>query len=432
MKSFTFIHAADLHLDSGFIGLRRQARLNQSFPDLADRFHQALTHALSKALENLVNLAIDKNVDAILLAGDVFDTPSPPLKTLLHFKTCMARLNENNIQVCMVHGNHDYLSEDRNVIDMPPNVHVFGKQLETVSLPRKEGTIATITGISHDHRQVKENLANRFTPDPPLPADCYHIALLHCNVSGCESHEPYAPCALSDLQHLPYDYWALGHVHHRAVLSEKPHVVYPGSLQGLSMREPDAHGCYVVNMSKAQTDITFHALDAIRWQELSLDITNVTDLTAVTEMIESEIASRSGALSPKHTLICRITLTGRSALSKDLRAVSTLQDLTEHVQEGFADSKPLVWIDRINTTCRNTLNRETLAANDDLLTKVLSVSETIHDHQDPADLLADVLAPVYQHHRARKELPALSEQDYQSLVASAELLLIDLLSENEA
>jgi len=50
-------------------------------------------------------------------------------------------------------------------------------------------------------------------------------------------HENYAPCAIEDLTNKGYDYWALGHVHQASVLHEKPHVVFPGNLQGRHARE---------------------------------------------------------------------------------------------------------------------------------------------------------------------------------------------------
>jgi DNA repair exonuclease SbcCD nuclease subunit len=50
-------------------------------------------------------------------------------------------------------------------------------------------------------------------------------------------HANYAPCTLDELVNKGYDYWALGHVHQKCILHERPHVVFAGNLQARSIRE---------------------------------------------------------------------------------------------------------------------------------------------------------------------------------------------------
>lgn len=76
-----FVHAADLHIDSPLRGL--------------DAYEGApverLRGASRTALENLVSLAIDENVEFMVLAGDVYDT-NPSTETALYFRGQMQRL----------------------------------------------------------------------------------------------------------------------------------------------------------------------------------------------------------------------------------------------------------------------------------------------------------------------------------------------------
>ena len=95
----------------------------------------------------------------------------------------------------------------------------------------------------------------------------FNVALLHCNVGGMEGHENYAPCSIEDLRDSSVDYWALGHIHRPMILScENPLVVYPGTIQGRSVRETGPRGCYLVTVS-AQGSISpiFYPTDKIRW-----------------------------------------------------------------------------------------------------------------------------------------------------------------------
>ena len=79
------------------------------------------------------------------------------------------------------------------------------------------------------------------------------VAVLHTQVVGSsesEIHDRYAPSELSTLVGLGYDYWALGHVHRRQILARAPWICYPGTPQGLSIREPGGRGILLVDLSE--------------------------------------------------------------------------------------------------------------------------------------------------------------------------------------
>ena len=64
METYSFVHAADLHLDSPFKGIKRVA------PDIAEILHQATF----RAFNSIIDLCIQAGVDALLVAGDIFDS----------------------------------------------------------------------------------------------------------------------------------------------------------------------------------------------------------------------------------------------------------------------------------------------------------------------------------------------------------------------
>lgn len=92
-----FIHAADIHLDSALRGLERYegAPLDE------------IRSATRRAFDNLIELAIDEEVDFVLFVGDLYDGDWKDYNAGLYFVERMGRLREAGIRAFMVAGNHD-------------------------------------------------------------------------------------------------------------------------------------------------------------------------------------------------------------------------------------------------------------------------------------------------------------------------------------
>ncbi|MBW7461764.1 DNA repair exonuclease, partial [Paenibacillus sepulcri] len=158
-------------------------------------------------------------------------------------------------------------------------------QVEHSPAYRKDGELAAyVYGMSYGARAVTDNIARGYRPDPEGP---YHIALLHGNVDGNPAYDPYAPCSLTELASSGFDYWALGHIHTRAVLHTYPHVVYPGNTQGRHFRETGAKGCYIVDVKPSrEAELTFVALDTVRWERIEASIEGVENEQAMLDLLE--------------------------------------------------------------------------------------------------------------------------------------------------
>ncbi len=94
---FKFLHAADIHLDSPFVGLERY----EGAPV------EQMRQATRRALANLVQLALDEQVRFVLIAGDLYDRDWRDYGTGLFFVNQMTRLRQANIRVFAIAGNHD-------------------------------------------------------------------------------------------------------------------------------------------------------------------------------------------------------------------------------------------------------------------------------------------------------------------------------------
>ena len=110
-----FIHAADPHLDSPLQGLEAHEGAPVAL----------LRGATRRAFEKLVQLAIDEQVAFLAIAGDVYDGDWKDYNTGLFFRGQMVRLNEKQIPVYLIAGNHDAASVISKKLSLPENVHVF-------------------------------------------------------------------------------------------------------------------------------------------------------------------------------------------------------------------------------------------------------------------------------------------------------------------
>ncbi|MFP3325912.1 DNA repair exonuclease, partial [Planococcus sp. SIMBA_160] len=81
----------------------------------------------------------------------------------------------------------------------------------------------------YKERAVYENMTSHYVKTTDA---AYHIAMLHGTLAGQEGHDAYAPFQLQQLLSRDLDYWALGHIHKRALLHEDPFIIYPGNMQG--------------------------------------------------------------------------------------------------------------------------------------------------------------------------------------------------------
>ena len=240
MTLLRFVHAADLHLDSPFKGLRDAA---------PEGIAGQIANATFGAYENIIDLCIRERVDALLVAGDVYDGADRSLRAQRKFIEGLGRLAEQGIRSFVCHGNHDPLDGWEARLDYPALCHRFGGERQRVPVFADEPDRAVVYGISYPTREVRHNLAGGLGE---VDAGPFSIGLLHANVGSDTGHEPYAPCTVDDLRQSGVNYWALGHVHTRSLLSRRdPVAAYPGNPQGRHANETRPRGVYLVDVGQS-------------------------------------------------------------------------------------------------------------------------------------------------------------------------------------
>jgi DNA repair exonuclease SbcCD nuclease subunit len=270
--------------------------------------------ATRRAFINLIDLACQEAVDFVLIAGDLYDGDWKDYNTGLFFNQQMSRLREADIPVFIVYGNHDAGNTMTRQLQLPDNVHEFSaRQPETFTLDHLG---VAIHGQSFPSRAVTDDLSQRY---PQALAGYYNIGLLHTAVNGREGHANYAPCTVQGLLAQGYDYWALGHVHGREVLHEAPFIVFPGNLQGRHAKETGSKGCTLVTVEEAQTTLTHYAVDVLRWEVCSLDISPLHYAEELLDLAREAIAQALHSAEGR-PLAVRFNLTGRSVVHGQLHS----------------------------------------------------------------------------------------------------------------
>ena len=349
MQPFSFIHVADLHIDSPFRGVTEA----ESAPaGLAE----ALYASTFGAFDHLIETTLEREADFLLIAGDVYDGQDRSLRAQLRLRDGLAQLDEAGVSSFIVHGNHDPLDSHVSALDWPERAHFFGRKLETLSATGRDGaTLAAVSGISYRSREESRNLAREFSRQG---TELHQIGLLHCNVEGSAGHENYAPCTLADLRAADLDYWALGHVHTRNILSEAPWVVYPGNTQGRSIREQGPRGCYLVQVDEAgRATLEFVALDAVRWAELDVAVDDVETIDALERHLREAIDGLADEAEDR-AVVCRVRLIGRGALHGELRREQAIEQLQERLRERLAGRDPFVWVQRLSAATQPVVDLE--------------------------------------------------------------------------
>jgi DNA repair exonuclease SbcCD nuclease subunit len=280
--------------------------------------------------------------------------------------------------------------------------------------------------------QVADNVVNQY---PARRAGWFNIGVLHTSLDSESDgeHARYAPCRIDDLRQKEYDYWALGHIHTRAIRHRDPPIVYPGNLQGRHVRETGPKGCMVVSVDDAGTARSdFVPVDVFRWELCVVDASGLTS----TDDLLSECAAQLSALLDGNDglpLAVRIMLTGRTAAHQHLAA--ELSSWTNQMRAMALDvSGGKLWLEKVKSKTRPPRAATEAALSDGPMSELLRQCRELHDSHELLDELAAELADF------KRKLPdelrhgedslALDDPDrLREMLADVQALLVGRLAE---
>lgn len=413
----TIVHTADLHLGSPFEGLG----------PVAPRIAEALREASFTALGRIVDLCLAEKADALLVAGDVYDSADRSLHAQRRFRDELARAARGGVRSFVAHGNHDPLSGWQAPLELPPEVHRFGPDVAVVPLEREGRVVAHVAGASYPVREV---LVTQVPAYAEALAGCespFLAAVLHAHVGGDPNHAAYAPTSVQELAAVTaVDYWALGHVHGFRRVPGRPAIVYPGTPQGRSPREAGSRGVALVRVlaprpSAAEIEVTFVPTSAVAWEKATCDISTASfdDLFAALERLRDE------ARRADHGVVLTIVLTGRGGLHGELARLDFERDLLSPLRLGEDERANFVWVESIRDATMPAADLDAARRRDDLVGDFLRSAAEL---QDDPERIRELLGRRCDSPRVREELRSWSPERLRGLLDAALVLGHDLLN----
>lgn len=390
-----------------------------------------------------VQKAIDRGVDAVVVAGDVVDQKNRYFEAYGAFEDGVAQLHEQGIPVVVVAGNHDFDALPEMVDNLDSDTLQFlgsGGEWERWTLERDGEPLAHFDGWSFPAEHVYESPLDEY--DLSEADDAPRIGVLHADLDSRGSR--YAPLQSSELRDTSAVAWLLGHIHSPSIrIDSQPLALYPGSPQPLDPGEQRAHGPWMITISQAgEVHAEQVPLASVRYDHVEVDVSGADDPQEVTsivseeikEHVRSELDTRSLELS-----LIRVRLTGRtdahSALVDQYRSME--RDL------GFREGSVSIRIESIDVDTRPAIDLDDLAERDNAaayLADLLIEIENGDPSENYRDVIDDSLTAMRQAHSANAYNPLRRETELDNpdednaistLEQQARLLLDTLLSQKE-
>jgi len=390
-----------------------------------------------------VQKAIDRDVDAVVVAGDIVDQENRYFEAFGAFEDGIAQLDEAEIPVVVVAGNHDFDALPDMVDNLDSDTLQFlGREgkWERWTLEQNGEPVAHFDGWSFSAEHVYESPFEEY--ELPTTNDAPQIGVLHADLDSRGSR--YAPVLSSELRDTAADAWLLGHIHSPGIrIDSQPLALYSGSPQPLDPGEQQAHGPWTMTIPETG-DVRAEQipLASVRYDQVSVDVSEVKNPQEATAVISEEIKDHVRTELDTRSLelsLVRVRLTGRtdahSALVEKHRSME--RDL------GFREGSVSVRIESINVDTRPAIDLEDLAEGDNAaahLADLLLEIENGDPQETYSEVVGDSLAAIRQAHNANAYNPLRRETELEDpadgdaiefLEQQARVLLDTLLSQKE-
>ncbi|MBQ9790617.1 MAG: metallophosphoesterase [Clostridia bacterium] len=248
------IHISDLHLDS---------KLETNFDPLLAKQRN---NEMLVTLENLFDTMESQNFDAMIIAGDMFDTKKVSSKAFTYIIDLIKK--HNSKKFFYVSGNHDKESELFNSIsDIPENLFVFNSIFSRFELSEN----VLIGGVKLD-----ETNCTTFPEQIDFPEDTLNIMVMHGAITKSASSVSSSAFLSSSVKNKNIDYLALGHIHEysQGQIDKRCTYVYSGCLEPRGFDEIGDKGYVSILIDETTKTIShdFVKFSSRTFHEIPVDI----------------------------------------------------------------------------------------------------------------------------------------------------------------
>ncbi len=291
------IHCADLHIDS-------KMNTHLSVEKAKQRKNELL-----KTFERMLEFAEDKEVDAIMIAGDLFDSNHISARARNAVRSLIEE--HDGIEFYYLRGNHDVDSAFDKQGELPTNLHLFGETWTRYVLGDK-GRNIVLNGVE----LTKEN-SDRIYSNLVLDPGDFNIVTLHGQESEKKAKDKTEAIGIRDLRGRSIDYLALGHIHTYKFesLDSRGSYCYPGCLEGRGFDECGEHGFVLIDINEADGTYT-HEFVPIAYRTIYECRVDITGLNSTRE-IESRIRECLTEQGYADTSLVKLVLTGETDVGSE-------------------------------------------------------------------------------------------------------------------
>ena len=330
------IHTADLHLDSAF-----RSRFTKE--EAENRRQKQLM-----AWKELLSFAVEKKVQGILIAGDLFDSPVVSHGTMDFFLSTIAEHPE--ISFFYLRGNHDTENTFRYQENLPKNLFLFSEKgkkyrlndrlllagveygTKDISFGENEGATqgagqAAEQGVGQENAHGAEALSKSESESEEeskflklKEEDCnillLHGALYQGSAKG-DAVQGEEGIFLKNLEKLPLSYIALGHIHKggEGRLNNGALWAYPGCLQGRGFDEEGERGFLYLKVEEEKKEIRKEFIPIKQGEFRILEIELLEDEGTLACLKKIEVEMEKAGIAKEDSL--RIILKGKKGLEQE-------------------------------------------------------------------------------------------------------------------
>ena len=261
------IHCADIHLDSN---LQRNLTNEQA----KERRQELLL-----TFEKMVAYGMENEVEAILIAGDLFDTANVSVTTRKAVASCIT--DHPSIAFFYLKGNHDADNFLSSWEEIPKNLYLFAEKWKTYDF---KGVM--ISGV-----ELSEKNKNIIYEGLVLDPKNLNIVMLHGQEVNYQGKDKTEVVQIPSLTNKFIDYLALGHIHFykKNKLDSRGVYCYSGCLEGRGYDEAGEKGFVLLTIENKKIQSSFIPFAKRTIHEVKVDITELAETTQIAKKMEESL-----------------------------------------------------------------------------------------------------------------------------------------------